>query len=306
MTNRLRQILDHRIQRRRERAIDALIAGGGVSEGAAWADISGKPSVFPAEAHTHPISDVSGLQSALDGKQAAGSYAATGHSHAISDTTGLQAALDGKQASGSYAAASHTHPSSGISDSTAAGRSMLTAADAAAQTALLNAFSSSLKGLAPASGGGTSNFLRADGTWATPAGGGGGGSITSDVATLGADVALSSSNTFASGPAVTLAAGTWLLMAHGHYHKGATTASHVVLRIWDGSAAVASIGAYHASVSGINLALACNAIVTPASSTTYTLQMATTVGNANALMKAATVNNGQGNTATRIIAIKLA
>jgi hypothetical protein len=54
---------------------------------------------------------------------------------------------------------------------TAAGSSMFTAADAAAQTALLNSFSSSLKGLAPASGGGTTNFLRADGTWAAPSGG---------------------------------------------------------------------------------------------------------------------------------------
>ena len=43
-------------------------------------------------------------------------------------------------------------------------------------TTLLDVFTSSLKGLAPASGGGTSNFLRADGTWAAPAGGGGGGS----------------------------------------------------------------------------------------------------------------------------------
>ena len=39
-------------------------------------------------------------------------------------------------------------------------------------TTLLDAFTTSLKGLAPASGGGTSNFLRADGTWAAPAGGG--------------------------------------------------------------------------------------------------------------------------------------
>src|ERR1700690_374699 len=36
-------------------------------------------------------------------------------------------------------------------------------------TAELNAFSSSLKGLAPSSGGGTTNFLRADATWAAPA-----------------------------------------------------------------------------------------------------------------------------------------
>ena len=41
-------------------------------------------------------------------------------------------------------------------------------------TALLDTFTSALKGLAPASGGGTTNFLRADGTWAAPSGGGGG------------------------------------------------------------------------------------------------------------------------------------
>ena len=35
-------------------------------------------------------------------------------------------------------------------------------------TALLNQFTSALQGVVPASGGGTSNFLRADGTWATP------------------------------------------------------------------------------------------------------------------------------------------
>lgn len=40
-------------------------------------------------------------------------------------------------------------------------------------TTLLDSFTSALKGLTPASGGGTTNFLRADGTWAAPAGGGG-------------------------------------------------------------------------------------------------------------------------------------
>jgi hypothetical protein len=40
-------------------------------------------------------------------------------------------------------------------------------------TADLNVFTSSLKGLAPSSGGGTTNFLRADGAWAAPSGGGG-------------------------------------------------------------------------------------------------------------------------------------
>jgi hypothetical protein len=40
-------------------------------------------------------------------------------------------------------------------------------------TVLLDAFTSALKGLAPASGGGSVNFLRADGTWAAPSGGSG-------------------------------------------------------------------------------------------------------------------------------------
>jgi hypothetical protein len=44
-------------------------------------------------------------------------------------------------------------------------------------TALLDVFGTSAKGLAPASGGGTTNFLRADGSWAAPGGGGGGMAI---------------------------------------------------------------------------------------------------------------------------------
>jgi len=67
-----------------------------------------------AATHTHVIADVTGLQTALDGKQAAGSYAATVHTHAIADVTGLQTALDGK------AASSHTHTSAAITDFTTA------------------------------------------------------------------------------------------------------------------------------------------------------------------------------------------
>lgn len=71
-------------------------------------------------------------------------------------------------------------------------------------TAMLNTFTSSLKGLAPASGGGTTNFLRADGTWAKT--GWRGGGITSlnaltvatqtfAVGTTGTDFAISSAGT---------------------------------------------------------------------------------------------------------------
>lgn len=44
-------------------------------------------------------------------------------------------------------------------------------------TTILDTFTIALKGLVPASGGGTTNFMRADGTWAAPGGGGGSGDV---------------------------------------------------------------------------------------------------------------------------------
>jgi hypothetical protein len=56
--------------------------------GSAWVDASvdyseltGVPSTFAPAAHTHPISEVTNLQTELDGK------AATGHTHAVNDLT---------------------------------------------------------------------------------------------------------------------------------------------------------------------------------------------------------------------------
>lgn len=56
-------------------------------------------------------------------------------------------------------------------------------------TTLINAFTSSLSGAVPLSGGGTTNFLRADGSWAVPAGGGGGNGTS-----IGMVYAISRSN----------------------------------------------------------------------------------------------------------------
>ena len=52
-----------------------------------------------ASAHTHAIANVTGLQDALNGK------AASAHTHAIADVTGLQAALDEKDSNGAAAQA---------------------------------------------------------------------------------------------------------------------------------------------------------------------------------------------------------
>lgn len=83
---------------------DGIVDAAEVANSVAWANVTGRPATFPATAHTHVIADVTGLQTALDGK------AAASHVHTIANVTGLQAAIDGK------AAASHTHLSSDISD----------------------------------------------------------------------------------------------------------------------------------------------------------------------------------------------
>jgi hypothetical protein len=90
----------------------------------------------------------------------------------------------------------------GIIGATAAGAfSQLTGAQV---NSILPAFSASANGLAPASGGGTTNFLRADGTWTTPSvsvtWGSIGGTLSSqtDLQTaLNAKANLSGGNTFA-------------------------------------------------------------------------------------------------------------
>ena len=76
-------------------------------------------------------------------------------------------------------------------------------------TTLLDTFTSGLKGLAPASGGGTTNFLRADGTWGTPAG----GTPANPTATVGPTAVNGVATTYMrsdAAPAINLAANyTW-------------------------------------------------------------------------------------------------
>src|SRR5262245_65211645 len=56
----------------------------------------------------------------------------------------------------------------------AAGAGLSVSASVGTVTVAGTLFSGSAQGDVPASGGGSTNFLRADGTWAAPAGGGGG------------------------------------------------------------------------------------------------------------------------------------
>jgi hypothetical protein len=57
----------------------AITLNASASGSSAWADITGKPSTFPPDAHTQAISTITGLQTALDGK------ADDGHTHTKSE-----------------------------------------------------------------------------------------------------------------------------------------------------------------------------------------------------------------------------
>ena len=115
-----------------------------------------------------------------------------------------------------------------------------------AQTTATNlpAFGSGTKGVVPASGGGTSNFLRADGTWAAPTASAAWGSITG---TLSSQTDL---NSALSGKEPTITAGTT-----GQYWRGDKSwqtldksavglgsVENTALSTWAGSTNIATLG----------------------------------------------------------------
>jgi len=115
---------------------------------------------------------------------------------------------------------------------------------------------------------------------------------------------MSAANTWYTGPQVTLASGTWLVMASATVGRTATTAGHYNIRISNGLTHYASVQQYHASVANNYAALSCNAIITLTGSMTIGLYASGTV-TANVL-RADTPNNTSGNNATGIVAVKIA
>jgi hypothetical protein len=88
-------------------------------------------------------------------------------------------------------------------------------------TSLLSLFTSTTQGLVPASGGGTTHFLRADGTFATPPGGG--GTVTS-VSVVSANGFAGTVATATTTPAITLSTTiTGILQGNGTAISAATT-----------------------------------------------------------------------------------
>lgn len=169
---------------------------------------AGKALLDDADAATQRATLGLGDSAVKNTGTAAGTVAAGDHTHAqlhdavtVADTATIDLTLTGQQVSGDVKdnsvgagklTATATDKVFGRSTAgagageeiacTSAGRSMIGAASATAQTALLDAMvgdsgSGGTKGLAPAPAGGDAaagKYLKADGTWAVPPGGGGG------------------------------------------------------------------------------------------------------------------------------------
>ncbi len=91
-----------------------LALGTSVIGATTWSELVGKPLVFPPAQHAHDLQDVGGLVQALaDLTTSLGDKAPSVHTHPISDVIGLQPALDAKAATththSEYAPAAHGH-----------------------------------------------------------------------------------------------------------------------------------------------------------------------------------------------------
>ena len=170
-------------------------AASNVLKKLSWANIKATlktylDTLYANITHTHAQSDITNLTTDLAAKQPldadlttiAGLTATTDNfmvatASAWASRTPAQART--QMGLGSLATASSITASQ-ISDASSAGQAMITAANAAAQTALLSGFvgdsgSGGTKGLVPApASGDATKYLKGDGTWATPPGGGSG------------------------------------------------------------------------------------------------------------------------------------
>lgn len=100
--------------------------------------------------------------------------------------------------------------------------------NAAQVTDLLNGFTSLLKGLVPASGGGIINFLRADGSWANPL------PVGQEVESSTNTTTTSTTDVLLTGMTITPGAGTYLVLFTGCSTNNTLSASNEVSLYLDG------------------------------------------------------------------------
>jgi hypothetical protein len=163
-----------------------------------------------------------------------------------------------------------------------------------------NNVSTAKHGFAPKLPNDSTKFLNGIGAYAVPTAT---ASLTSSTALLGANVALTNANTYYDGPSLSLAAGTWLIMAHVTIGSG--TGDMQTAKLWNGTTVIAS-GQTGSSGTGAapSVTIPLQGVVTLAGTETWKVSAASsTTGNS---ILAACPTNGAGNNATGILAVKIA
>ena len=158
----------------------------------------------------------------------------------------------------------------------------------------------------PAQAGKNGKYLKTDGanaSWEDAAGAA--DTLSSYTNALESDVEMPTSNTWYDATSIALPIGTFLINAQFTAQRNATTALTYFARLTNKTTHYASPQAYQTSVNGNCVNIFLTAIVTLASATTIYLQGTTSSGASTVLIKAALSDNGSGNNATQITAIKL-
>ncbi len=124
---------------------------------------------------------------------------------------------------------------------------------------------------------------------------------TTGEGSLGGDVAMAVANTYYAGPSVTLGAGTWFVT--GHVTVTDTAANLFTAKLWDGTTVESSGEVRVADVSPGWGVIALEGIVTLTGSTAVKISVAAL--NASGSVKAACTNNGAGNNASHIQAVRI-
>lgn len=127
-------------------------------------------------------------------------------------------------------------------------------------------------------------------------------SLTTGSNLLTGDVTMTNADQYYDGPTVTLAAGTWLLMGGVTILNGAGGAGSATARLGDGTNHYAS--GEGRMLTSLPCVITLAAIVAPGSSTAYKISAAGT--QAGCKIKAAAPDNGAGNTAAYLYAVRIA
>lgn len=131
--------------------------------------------------------------------------------------------------------------------------------------------------------------------------------LTSSEANVSADVTMANANQFYDGPSLSLAAGTWLIIGTITVASANNSILRATAKLWDGTTVESSTEATSPAM-GTNLrglvSLTLSGIVTLGATTTMKISAAATV--ASSLIKAAAVDNGAGNNASFLRAVRIA